>query len=165
MLGTGPLGSGFDADFSSGADGSFIWRGEDLDACLQNPDFIFWDNIDITGRTGLVFSGRFAARDTQPFETTDAIRVSYRIDSDVGAYTVALVFTPDLSGDLAESVSGTKLTTALTNFTFAIPVTGTTLDILLEADINGGSEEFALDLFEIGDNNMVPVELQGFDIE
>ncbi|MDJ0654916.1 MAG: hypothetical protein QNJ40_12215 [Xanthomonadales bacterium] len=169
MTGAGALGSGFDADFSAGADGSFIWRGEDLDACIVNPDTITWTGIDIMGMTGLLFSGRFAARDTQPFETTDRITVQWRIDA--GALNDGLQFAPDGLGNLALDTNfdgtgdGAALTTTLTEFTFLMGATGASLDLVVTVSIDAGSEEFALDLFQVAGNGMVPVELKSFDIE
>ena len=150
---------GLDVTFTN-IEGSFYWRGEDVDDCFANPDQLNFTGIDISGRNDLDFTGRFGVRSGNTlWEAGDYIEVSYQIDG--GGYTLALAFVSDLVsgafGNLAQdnnldgTADGTILSESLTSFMFDIPTTGATLDLRVEILADGGGEEFAFDLFQVSE--------------
>lgn len=162
--------SGYTIDFSANVDGSFIWRAEDLDDVdcagkVSWPETISWAGINISGMTNLIIAGNFAASNTAPFETGDFIRLEYNIDA--GGWITALEFLPTAASNalLEEVVSGTDLSPTLTLFSFSTMDTGALMELRVTVSVDGGSEEIALDLFQVGGNNVLPVELQSFEIE
>lgn len=91
-----------------GVEGTYIWRGEDLDGCRANPDVIEYSNIDITGRMNLEFRGLFAC-DEAPKEweglgSPDNIAIFYSIDN--GPFIRRLSFASDGSAASSGSFRG-----------------------------------------------------------
>ncbi|MEO1624340.1 MAG: hypothetical protein AAFV25_04215, partial [Bacteroidota bacterium] len=168
-------GSGSDctgvSDVFANVQGSFMWRGEDLDGCISDPDQLDFTGIDITGRTNLAFKGLFAcdddnnewegpaAADLHP----DSISVLYQIDG--GGYLPGIVFRSDGSANATFGDDrglfrvdtdndgfgdgATAMDKTFREFSFNISGTGTTLDIRIIAFVNGGGEEFGFDLFQV----------------
>jgi len=170
------LGTG-EGQVFTGFNGSWIWRGEDVEDSAGGADnpalgFINWTGIDITGSTGLEVSGLFGSGGAGPtfaFEIGDFVTLSYSIDG--GAFVSALSFigsgvaTQGLIWDennngVIDGGETTQITTAMANFTFAIAGTGTTLALQLETNV-GVSEEIAFDDIQVNDDaaaaNMAPV--------
>ena len=171
-------------DMFAGAQGSFMWRGEDLDGCIADPDQIDWTGINISGRSGLTFYGLFACDDdVNEWEGVgaadghpDYIEVLYQIDG--GGYSRGMIFRSDASDpggsgdnrglfrvDTNDDGFGdgpTLMDKTFREFSFSIPTTGTTLDLRVVAFVNGGGEEFGFDLFQIGETMIVPVTLNHF---
>lgn len=131
----------------------FYWRGEDIDfgGSGTDPDVINWTGIDITGFTNLTFSGFFGARNNQPFESGDEIK----IEADTGSgFSTVLLFQGDGSGaggtgNLEEVSTNTILDHTLSSFTGNIAGTGTTLSLRLTATDIDGSEEIFFDHFTV----------------
>jgi len=149
----------------TGKEGTYLWRTEDLEDCKGTPDRIEWTGIDINGRTGLIIGGWFAARDTNIFEDTDIITLEWRIDG--GAWATGLSFSGNavISARLALNGASPLLDQTLTAYTFSPGATGMTLDLRVVVDVANASEEIAMDLFQVGDNGSLPVELQSFEIK
>ncbi len=151
-------------------DGTFFWAAEDVNDNGGNglsPQTIDFTGINIAGLNNLVFSGLFGAGNenlpgNSHYDAADFVRVSYQIDG--GGYTDGLCFGYENHGDVfnepfgldadcdgeADATDGSvRLGTALQAHGFAIPVTGSTLDLRIEVAVESGSEEFAFDLFAV----------------
>ncbi|SHI98311.1 T9SS type A sorting domain-containing protein [Flavobacterium terrae] len=151
-------------------EGSKFWAGENHDDISGAPvagteeQQIDWTGINISGKTGLVFKGLFAANNTSAaFETqalgdthSDYIIVEYRIDG--GSYMPLLSFYGNndiasgtnnrslaLDTDANNIGDGTTLTTSFQQFENSIPGTGTTLDLRIRSNSNSSNEEWAMD--------------------
>ena len=88
----------------SGYGGSYIWAGEDIDAALTGTNFsqsnrqsITWSGINIAGKTGLSFTGKFACDNAggavwegPSAPPCDFMIVEYRIDGGAWASAVRL---------------------------------------------------------------------------
>ncbi|MEO1513684.1 MAG: hypothetical protein AAFV95_01685 [Bacteroidota bacterium] len=182
--GTGMTCSGV-SDVFADIQGSYAWRGEDLDGCVTDPDIINFTGIDITGRSNLVFLGLFAC-DDDPNEWEglsaldghpDRLEVQYQIDG--GGYTTGIVFRSDGSADATfgdgrgvfrvdtdnDGVGDgpTAMDKTFREFSFSISGFGTTLDLRFIAFVNGSGEEFAIDNFRVGFTTPAPVELVRFE--
>lgn len=168
----------------AGIQGSFCWRGEDLDGCVADPDMINFTGIDINGRTNLVFLGLFACHgavdkwegvgslDGHP----DYLSVLYQIDG--GGYTEGIIFRSDASDNANSGDNrgrfridtngdgfgddGLTMGETFQEYTFDIIGSGSTLDLRFEAYVNSAGEEFAIDDFRVGFNAPTPVELTDF---
>lgn len=171
--GSGTAPSGLKA--YTGFTGSFL-TGMDLDGDGGPvPVVIEWTGLDITGMTGLQFSGDFAEYFDSPGDidvANDQILVQYQVDG--GGYQNLIAFegdgsNGDYNGNFAQDTNfdgtgdGTVLTGAAQNFSATIPESGTTLDIKLTVFVDAGDEDFAVDNFSV--TGTVPVELQSFSIE
>lgn len=151
-------------------EGSKFWAGENHDDISGAPvagteeQQIDWTDINISGKTGLVFKGLFAANNTSAaFETqalgdthSDYIIVEYRIDG--GSYMPLLSFYGNndiasgtnnrslaLDTDANNIGDGTTLTTSFQQFENSISGTGTTLDLRIRSNSNSSNEEWAMD--------------------
>jgi hypothetical protein len=150
------------------SDGSFFWAAEDVDSQMPGGNgnaiqSIGFNTIDISGATGLEFSGLFACAANDffgpgfPFhEVDDGITVMYSING--GAFIDALCFSRDAVSNLRHDTGcdgigdGDLLTAdffgAGNPYGFAIP-TGTTLDLRIEVKADDSSEEIAFDSFRV----------------
>lgn len=174
--------SGISETFANAS--GFMWRGEDLDGCITDPDIINFTGINISGKTGLTFNGLFAcdgasnewegigALDGHP----DYLLVSYQIDG--GGYVEGMIFRSDASanGTFGDNRGLFRVDTdndgfgdgdvamgeTFQEFNFSIPGTGTTLDLQFEAFVNGSGEEFAIDNFQLEEMEVLPVTLTFF---
>lgn len=154
---------GMGATFT-GFSGSY-WRGEHTTSCITNPEVLNY-SINISGQTALDFSGSFACR-TVSYEAGDQILIEYQIDG--GGFTTGLDirqnaagtnFAVDTDGDLVGD--GPDITEAFSVREFAIPGTGTTLDIRITCT-TGGSEEFGFENFNVRHSSPLPIELGKFE--
>ena len=149
--------------------------GMDLDAeGASLPIVVDWTGLNITGLTGLQFSGDFAEFFDDPgdIDDTDYIHIEYQIDA--GGYQNLLWFeSTELNGQYNSNFAqdtdfngvgdGTELGDAALNFAALIPGTGAVLDIRMSVSVNSGDEDFAVDNFLVVDG--VPVELMSFSVE
>ena len=141
----------------SNASGTWVWGGEDLDGtapCSNQIQTITWSGIDITGRTTLEFIGLFGIRNGTSWEADDELKIEYRIDG--GALESGFCFSPEffvlgLDADCDETVDGSLLSTTLTEHTFSITGTGTSIELIFTANVNGGGEEFVVDNFRLNE--------------
>jgi hypothetical protein len=160
-------------------EGAKFWAGENHDDLSgtniagNEEQQIDWTGINISGKTGLVFKGLFAANNTSSaFENqilgdmhSDYIIVEYRIDG--GSYNPLLKFYGNnniISGTNNRSLAldtdadnigdGTILTNTFQQFENTIPGTGTTLDLRIRSYSNSSSEEWAIDNFRLLDSTL-----------
>lgn len=157
----------------SNVQGTKYWAGEDLDGNVTGQSAlqtITWPNINISGKTGLSFSGLIAAWNGNPVSDSnsiwegnghpngaDFIEIEYSINS--GPFTKLLGFychttgntsgilKLDTNGDLVGD--GTTLTRTFQNFSANITGTGSTLTLRLNASNGSLVEEFAFDDFKL----------------
>jgi hypothetical protein len=124
------------------------------------PLSLTWSNLDISGLVDLMFSGLFAAQNPAEFESTDFLKIQYRIDSDVGAFTELFWFSADgdpggnndelaFDSDADGTVDGATLSTTAASFSKAITGTGSTLDLRVLMSSNANDEAFAFDSFMV----------------
>lgn len=160
------------ADPFSNISNTWAWSGEDLDGtapCSNATQTITWSGIDITGRTNLEFLGLFGSRNGTSWETTDLLKVEYRIDA--GALQEGICFSPTNDGNLDLgldvdcdiTVDGPTITLALAEYTFSIAGTGTSLELIFTATVDAPGEEFAVDNFRLNEGSALPVELITFE--
>lgn len=160
-------------------EGSKFWAGENHDDISGAPvvgaeeQQIDWTGINISGKTGLIFKGLFAANNTSAaFETqalgdshSDYIIVEYRIDG--GPYNPLLRFYGNndiasgtnnrslaLDTDSNNIGDGTILTSSFQQFENSIPSTGTTMDIRIRSHSNSNNEEWAIDHLRLLDSTL-----------
>ena len=160
----------------SGEQGSFYWAAEDVDGggtpCGNQQEQLIFNDINISGRTGVRISIMAAANGagSSNIYEDEYIRVTYQIDN-TGGFSNALWFSVfDSGGDdglsLDPGFTGTGTSTALTatfqTFTFDLPSTGNLLDVTIEMRSNSSSEEMAVDLFQLIEIVLAPVELADF---
>ncbi len=177
----------------TGFQGTNYWAGEDHDAAgtgfpsagtssvVVREQDITWTGINISGKTGLSFTGLFAANSTnQPFDNrnacgggattnTDYVILQHKIDA--GPWVDDLRFftngpltgkylyqetTGDSCGD------GTQLLNVFQNFSANITGTGTTLTLRLAVYSEGGNEEWGVDNFRLFATATLPVQLVDF---
>ncbi|ASS49290.1 MAG: hypothetical protein A3D31_03805 [Candidatus Fluviicola riflensis] len=154
----------------SGVSGSKFWGGADIDNISgQNTQShhqnVAWSSINISGKTGLSFSGLFANGNITGFDhfpgssPIDYMLVEYRIDG--GAWNSLVRFFPNVAngngalalettGDSLAQGEGAALTGTFTEFTANIPGTGTLLDLRFKCLANGTSfEEVGVDLLRL----------------
>lgn len=148
-------------------DGSFFWAAESVDWTSPGPggngnevQTLDIGPINIAAVTGISFTGLFASTATAlgpgfPFDLGEGVRVKYSVDG--GPLVDGLCFAPenwpalrnlaydaDCNGDGESGV----LTDAFATFGFDIP-DGTTLDIHIEVEAPGSSQEVAFDLLQV----------------
>jgi hypothetical protein len=146
----------------SGLDGSFFWAAEDTDDNGGNGNdeqTIDFTGIDITGYTGIEFSGLFGAGNTNgagasAYDASDYIKITYQIDG--GGFNDLLWFSYQDNGDafnepigLDTDFDGTQDSTLLSNslqsFTGSIAGTGNSLDLRVSVYMDSADEEVAFD--------------------
>lgn len=163
---------GFDREFT-GRSGDFVWVSEDVqDATNVNDQsadrnndlgILEWADLDITGLVDISFAGLFGARQNVTIEEGDRLAVEYSIDG--GAFVTGLQFLGTgateagwfLDANLDGVIDGTEtinLNTALSEFTFDIAATGSSLTLRYVnqdflASNSGASEEVAIDNFRL----------------
>jgi methionine-rich copper-binding protein CopC len=159
------------ADYS-GFDGTFFWAAEDVNDPQGNglnPQTIAINGINITGFENLVISGLFGAGNenglgASNYDSTDYITVEYEIDG--GGFNDGLCFNYEPGSGDSNPISNEpigfdadcdgqsegpafRLGTALQEFTFAVPETGTTMNLLISVAMDSGSEEAAFDNIKV----------------
>lgn len=146
----------------TGVSGSYFFALQDTDGDPPNPDLIRleWTGIDITGGTGLQFSGLFAEDDANDLnEDWDAdTKVSVSVSIDGAGYVEILRFealggtntAPAQDSDFDGIGDGTILTSAFQEFSAPIIGTGSSLDLKIEFEyLDAGDEDIAIDNFLI----------------
>jgi len=168
----------------SGISGSKFWGGADIDNIsgqnTQSPhENVTWSSINISGKTGLSFSGLFAIGNISSFDhfpggsPIDYMMVEYRIDG--GPWTSVVRFFPNIAnsgsgslalettGDSLAQGEGAALSGAFTQFSNTIVGTGTLLDLRLKCQANGTSfEEVGADNFRLFYSTALPVTISSF---
>jgi hypothetical protein len=167
--------------------GSYYWAGQDHDdANTKAPEqAITWTNIDITGKTNIIFKGKFACNNASDawenkefpgsaFSHTDYIILEYAVDNNP-TFTALMHFKAEditaatgkrLSRDVDFNGIGDgpsyRPSKAFSYFSQAINVSGTKLTLRLRAYSNGLYEEWAIDDFSFTQANTLPVVLNSF---
>jgi hypothetical protein len=160
------------APFFQGIEGSMLWAAEDIDGALDglangqsSEQYVQWSGINIAGKTGLSFTGTFAATlstvwDHQTSATVgpDYMILQYQLNG-TGGWTTFLAFQPNIVGSTSAALAvdanfdgtgdGIALTNTLTDFSASIPVTGTTINIRCMVSTNSQNEEMAFDNFRM----------------
>ena len=128
-------------------------------------------NVDITGATGLVFSGLFAAGDGEPasYDLTDHIFVEAQIDG--GPVEALLRFESDSSTQgsrpMAQDTTGdgvgdgSVLGLAFQEFGAPIPGSGNSLTLTIRIQADSSLESLALDLLKVSGE----IVIEGLGIE
>lgn len=134
--------------------GTWYFAAEDMDADIsEDVVSLTFDDVDISGATGLNVSGLFASGGQDKFDSSDYMNVYVDIDN-TSSWTLIGSFRNDgatyntklgLDSDLSGTNNGTFLTTEFTEYTFNIAGTGNLIDIKIEIVANSGSEEVAFD--------------------
>ncbi len=146
----------------TGNNGAFL-TGMDLDGeGASLPITVTWSDLDISGLTGLQFSGDFGEFFDDPgdIDTSDFITLTARIDGGAEQTVLSFVGADLVNGDafngfffqdtnLDGIADGAQLGNALQNFAAAIEGTGSTLDLTLTVSVNAGDEDFAVDNFKV----------------
>ena len=140
--------------------GNSFFAAQDIDGeGATLPAQLTINGIDISGYANLQFSGMFAEDEAtdgfQDWESSDYVRIYYRIDG--GSYQDLMWFgnngggtsAPMLDLDFDSVGDGAVVTETFTAFTAAIVGTGATLDLMVEFQLNGADEDFAIDSFTI----------------
>ena len=146
----------------NGKHGNSFFAGENQNNSTAQGDglaqkIITFAPISIAGQAGLIFRGLFASGNPQAaWDYSDALYLEYSVNS--GPWVKFMQFaTPSLSSgtglyadpDLNGIGEGTPLTATFQQFEYALPVTGSTLQIRLFSSNNTESEECAFDYFRL----------------
>ena len=154
-----------DRSYTSIPSGTSWFGGQDQDDSAgpgNKTENITFSNIDIQGYTDLTFSAFFAeqrpeASGADDIDKSDYIHIQYRIDggswinllwfqNDGSTYNTT--FTVDADFDGVGDGSG-QLETAFAEYTLDIIGTGSTLDIMIEASVDSGDEDWAVDNVQV----------------
>ncbi|MFZ1754423.1 MAG: SprB repeat-containing protein, partial [Caldilineaceae bacterium] len=147
--------------------GSYFWAGEDIMSnqapiiCNRAPGQITTQNITIAGYTSLQVSLFLATanNNNMRWETTDSINIQASIDG--GAYRTVgrfmgnatfggnLIIDANLNGVIDPAETTICDISNFTKYTFNIPGTGSNINIRIDFDQCGGTEESAIDLIEL----------------
>lgn len=143
-----------------GLEGSFAWASEDTFGTTGGTGMVTLAPLTVSGFTNLNVSfaleqGRTG--DPDQWESDDSVKVLYSMDGApfevVGAFygdnsnagqNGVLREDTNLNGASSDADGGLEVPANLTNYTFPIPVSGTTLVVRVEVRSNG-SEEIAFD--------------------
>lgn len=142
--------------------GSYYFAAQDTDPSSPTlPLTVLFDNINISGYTGLEFRVHLAEDDAtagsgQHYDNLDYVHFSYDIDNS-GTFSNLLWVEgtgggntePTIDTDFDGTGDGAAITDNFTQFTENIAGTGTLIDILVEIRLNGGNEDIAIDNIEI----------------
>lgn len=149
-------------DDPTGIQGSFYFAAQDIDAAGcpaitgANATMLF-DNINISGCSGLSFEIFLAAFNSGGFDASDYVHIYYDIDNsgtwsnliwienDGTAFNTTAMIDTDFNGD----GDGATLTSAFQNITAPITGTGTVIDIMIEFQVDSGSEDVCIDNLRI----------------
>ncbi|MEM0991515.1 MAG: T9SS type A sorting domain-containing protein [Bacteroidota bacterium] len=146
----------------------FYWRGEDLDACITNPDVINFTGIDVTGLSNFRFTGSFAATPSNLWDIADGDEIAIEYSFDGGVFKKGMSFIADNAGslrqdtDLDGTADGAVLDATLSPFSFFFNETGNELSLSVVVSADDGSEEFGFDNFTLERDAFIPVELISF---
>ena len=152
-------------------DGSFYFAAHDIDgegaSPLQTLEII---GIDISGKENLEFKALFAEDDdgsNEDWDLEDSVIVAVQIDG--GGFVNILRFesvpdgdafnaVPALDTDFDGNGDGTELTEDFSEFIASIAGTGTSLDVRITFDLDGGDEDIAVDYIQICGTDAVVVD-------
>ncbi|AII50599.1 hypothetical protein N008_01195 [Hymenobacter sp. APR13] len=138
--------------------GSWLWAAEGVNRnASPGAKSVTLNPLNVTGKSGLYVVVAMAdANSSVSWEKADQIRVQYRFEG-TGNFITIWQFVgnnptnPDRLQQDKSPLDGTAdaggpiLTQALTDYRFDIPATGNNLEVRVELDFEGFSEEFAFD--------------------
>ncbi|MEM9547821.1 MAG: T9SS type A sorting domain-containing protein [Bacteroidota bacterium] len=147
----------------------FYWRGEDLNACVANPDVIEFNGIDISGLAGFRLSGLFGCNGAIVWEISDGdgIFIEHRVDG--GPYQQNITLLSTASKNLQQDTDfdgvpdGIILGPNFQELSHEFSVTGSTLDLRITIFADDGSEEFGFDELVLEHSVSLPVHLSKFE--
>ncbi len=159
-----------------GACGTFFWASEDIRSSspvlnANPPGNITTSSINVTGYGTLtvsLFLGTASNNNTR-WESADSINIQASLNA--GAFRTVGRFVGDavaggrlrIDANLDGVGEGATVDqSALTQYTFSIPGSGTNLRVRLDFDQLGGTEEIAVDLIQVRGNVIVPVKWASF---
>ena len=151
-------GSNINGSFT-GADGSFF-AAQDIDGDQPTlPVELEITNINISNLTNLEFSIDLAEDDdgsNEDWDTGDYVRIFYSID---GGAEQNLIWiqndgstfnsVPSIDTDFDGVGDGTEITDTFSTFTESVTDTGSSMDIRIEFNLDGGDEDIAIDNIEV----------------
>ncbi|HAQ61788.1 TPA: hypothetical protein DCR49_07320 [Candidatus Delongbacteria bacterium] len=151
----------------SGYQGSYFFYAEDTDngRTADDPCYVTLNQINVAGYTNIKIKLLVAGKNNigSSLELEEYLRIQYSVDG--GAFTTFMQYmTPALNAiyysedtDLNGSGNGTALSPAFAEFTYNIPVTGSTLQIRFMGNVDQGNEEYAFDYVRIlGTEQVLP---------
>jgi len=133
----------------------------DSDAIGKTPGRVLFEDIDISGKTGLSFSAYFAeqrpeASGDDDIDASDFALIEYQIDN--GGFQNLLGFQNDgttFNTTFLEDTNfdgtgdGSQLETEFAQFTKGIAGTGSLLDLRFTISVDSGDEDFAFDSVKV----------------
>ncbi len=158
----------------SGIEGNYYFAAQDVIDGSSPAVFITFENIDISGQTGLEFGVLLAEDDAsdgnEDWDNSDYLHILYSIDGSEwenllwvendGDGTNSSAF---IDSDFDGVGDGTEITDTFSEFIIPIAGTGNNISIKVEFNFNSGDEDIAIDNLRIGtDLNPLPVELTTF---
>ena len=138
--------------------GTNFLAGQNIDEVGSDPAQIEWTGINISGESGLEFTGEFGEvlDGSGDIEESDFLRVEYQIDG--GGYQTLIEFRGDPNDEFAVDTDGDDVGDGqsissndglLGSFMRNISGTGSTLDFRFTASVGAADEDFAIDDFSI----------------
>jgi hypothetical protein len=139
--------------------GSYFFYAEDTDngRTADDPCYVTMDQINVSGFTNLQIKLLAAGKNNvgAGLEREEYLKIQYSIDG--GAFTNlmqyiasavdAVFYSEDKNADGV--VDGVALSPAFAEFTYNIPVTGSTLQIRFMGNVDQANEEYAIDYVRI----------------
>ncbi len=151
---------GSDIDITYNGNSGLFFAAQDIDdggwTGSASPSQILWTGIDISGKSGLEFSGQFASAATGKIDKSDSVLVEYRLDG--GNWQKLLAFRNNGStynDEFGEDSNfdgirdGVVLSETMTSFTKNIYDSGNSMDLRITVAVNSGGEDFAFDSFTL----------------
>ena len=165
-------------DVNGNNGGTYFWASENVrrdpnaasPVRANPPANLTLNALNVTGKSN--FSVKVALADAAAnntsgtgWETNDFVRIQYRFDGGTWANATGGQFVgtrnedtgvpsfgplvQDADGNGVADSGGATLTQALTDYTFAIPGSGSTLEVRVQIDQDGASEEFGFDAIRV----------------
>ncbi|MBI9068862.1 MAG: hypothetical protein JEZ09_16315, partial [Salinivirgaceae bacterium] len=137
------------------SNGSYFFAAEDLDNVAAGAYTVTCDAISVNGYSDLTIKLLVGSRSGASIEGEEYIKVQYNMDA-AGWVTRAQFIGNQLSpfvdyyedANADGTVDGPALTGTLSEFTYTIPATGSSLQVRIEV-YNGGGEEIAFDYIRV----------------
>ena len=175
---TGGSGGIDDSIVYNNIQGNSFFAGMDLNGDGEAAEqTLTFSDINISGEVGLNFSAFFAedqaSNGAEDWDTTDFVKVEYRIDG--GAWTNLFAIENDGVGtgsgfnsapfvdtDFDGTGDGAEITDTFTQYSAAISGSGAVLDVRIIVALEAGDEDIAIDQFEIS-SSTGPILIEDFE--
>lgn len=159
--------------------GTTYWAAEDVLDLLGGPDaHVTLNAVTVTGVTNLevVIALGLSRQGETRWENDDFLIIEYNMDG--GGWNIITLYRGDDAGFNIPGITrldtdndmgthgpfGAELAGDFTDYTIAIPATGTSLQVRIRTNVNG-SEEFGFDNIRIQGDVPTPVEWLSFEVE